>query len=181
MKDIINGQRFGKWTVTDNTRVKVSVNSNHTSVRCTCDCGTISLVRASRLLTGDSKGCHCLAKNYNRTICDNNCVGDLSKSQYGGIKKSALKRGIPWDVSMVYLWKLLEQQEHICKLTHVPIQLSKYITERDNITASLDRIDSSLGYIEGNVQWVHKHVNVMKWTLSQQEFINICKLVAYNN
>lgn len=48
-------------------------------------------------------------------------------------------------------------------------------------TISLDRIDSTKGYIEGNVQWVHKSVNIMKSTLTQEQFINFCKLVAENN
>lgn len=26
-----------------------------------------------------------------------------------------------------------------------------------------DRIDPNKGYIIGNVQWVHKHINMMKW------------------
>jgi hypothetical protein len=45
----------------------------------------------------------------------------------------------------------------------------------------LDRIDSSKGYIVGNVQWVHKHVNVMKNIFSQEMFIFICNQVSKNN
>ena len=45
------------------------------------------------------------------------------------------------------------------------------------MTASLDRIDSSKGYIKGNVQWVHKEFNKMKLDLLDKEFIDICKLV----
>jgi hypothetical protein len=45
----------------------------------------------------------------------------------------------------------------------------------------LDRVDSSKGYIEGNVQWVHKTINLMKQSFNQKEFIHFCKLVANNN
>jgi archaellum component FlaC len=45
---------------------------------------------------------------------------------------------------------------------------------------SLDRIDSKLGYIEGNVQWLHKDVNYMKQEYSQEYYIDICKKVANN-
>ena len=44
-------------------------------------------------------------------------------------------------------------------------------------TASLDRIDSKKGYIEGNVQWVHKNVNKMKMDLDEKEFFSIVKQV----
>lgn len=48
-------------------------------------------------------------------------------------------------------------------------------------TASLDRINSSIGYTIDNVQWVHKKINMMKMDLSQEEFINYCRLVVKNN
>jgi hypothetical protein len=45
-------------------------------------------------------------------------------------------------------------------------------------TASLDRIDSSRGYIEGNVQWVHKMANMCKQHYSQKRFIDMCIAVS---
>lgn len=32
-----------------------------------------------------------------------------------------------------------------------------------------------LGYVAGNLQWVHKIVNLMKRTSSDKDFIEICK------
>ena len=48
-------------------------------------------------------------------------------------------------------------------------------------SASLDRIDSSKGYIEGNVQWVHKDINKIKTDMSDNKFIEWCKLIAEYN
>jgi hypothetical protein len=45
-------------------------------------------------------------------------------------------------------------------------------------TASLDRIDSSKGYIIGNVQWVHKKIQHVKRNWSDEEFISLCEQVA---
>jgi len=47
-------------------------------------------------------------------------------------------------------------------------------------TASLDRINNDLGYIEGNVQWVHKDVNRMKWAFTQDRFLELCCLITEN-
>ena len=47
-------------------------------------------------------------------------------------------------------------------------------------TASLDRIDSSKGYVPGNIQWVHKDVNWMKGSFTQEYFVNICKKISKN-
>ena len=49
------------------------------------------------------------------------------------------------------------------------------------MTMSLDRIDNNKGYIEENVQWVHKDINMMKRIYSQDYFIYMCKLVAECN
>jgi len=43
---------------------------------------------------------------------------------------------------------------------------------------SIDRIDSSKGYVEGNIQLVCRAVNYAKHALSQQEFIELCKEVV---
>jgi hypothetical protein len=52
--------------------------------------------------------------------------------------------------------------------------------EKSAHTASLDRIDSNKDYVEGNIQWVHKHLNLMKNILSQEYFINLCNKVSNN-
>lgn len=46
------------------------------------------------------------------------------------------------------------------------------------VTFSLDRIDSKIGYIEGNVQWVHKMVNMCKQHYTQEEFLEMCVSIA---
>lgn len=45
-------------------------------------------------------------------------------------------------------------------------------------TASLDRIDSSKGYIEGNIQWVHKDINFMKQEMDENSFFCWCGIIA---
>jgi hypothetical protein len=48
-------------------------------------------------------------------------------------------------------------------------------------TASLDRINNNLGYVIDNVQWTHKAINQMKSDRTQEEFLNLCCLVAERN
>jgi hypothetical protein len=45
-------------------------------------------------------------------------------------------------------------------------------------TASLDRIDSSKGYIEGNLQWVHKNINMLKGNMLDNTFIEWCHKIS---
>jgi len=49
-----------------------------------------------------------------------------------------------------------------------------------SITASLDRIDSSIGYIKSNIQWVHKRVNLIKSDMDQKDLLYWCSLIVDN-
>ena len=109
---------------------------------------------------------------------DNNChkgyyTGVLRKSFAHKYQKNAELRGIVWGVSFDYLADLLIEQDFKCALTGWDIHAMEV-----NSPASLDRIDSSLGYIEGNLQWVTSKVNMMKQSYSQQDFIDVCCAVA---
>jgi hypothetical protein len=88
-------------------------------------------------------------------------------------KTGAETRGIEFSVSFDYLADLLIEQDFQCALSGEPLD-AMGITNN----ASLDRIDSNLGYIEGNLQWVTSEVNMMKQAYSQERFIEVCRAVA---
>lgn len=100
--------------------------------------------------------------------------GEISGSYWCNLKNGAKKRNLELSTTIEYAWNLYLQQGGVCALSGLPI------TFKANKTASLDRIDSSIGYIEGNVQWSHKHINNMKLNLDQNYFIHLCKLIADN-
>ncbi len=97
----------------------------------------------------------------------------LRKSFAHKYRSNALIRGIVWDLSFDYLAELLIEQDFKCALTGWDIHAMEV-----NSPASLDRIDSSIGYVEGNVQWVAIKVNMMKQKYTQQDFIDVCIAVA---
>lgn len=86
------------------------------------------------------------------------------------VKHGARKRNIACEVTMDELDKLWEAQDGRCVYTNRELTLSG-----EDCTASLDRIDSSEGYYLGNIQFVHKTVNVMKWALPEEEFLGFIK------
>ena len=90
-------------------------------------------------------------------------------------QKGGISRGYQWDLTIEDIWSMYEKQEGVCALSGVPIGWAeKGLTA----TASIDRIDSSEGYILENVQLVHKDINFMKQQFDQEYFINMCKAVA---
>jgi hypothetical protein len=96
----------------------------------------------------------------------------------GDIRRGAAARGVfvSPEITPDYLESLFVSQEGRCALTGVQISLPE--SWNGAKTASLDRIDSSKGYLPGNVQWVHKVVNRMKVDLPESEFYEWCARVA---
>ena len=73
----------------------------------------------------------------------------------------------------------LKKQGGICALSGMEIIFRDgRIKNRNLTTASIDRIDSNIGYIENNIQWVHKDINWIKWSFDQNYFIELCKLIS---
>jgi len=99
----------------------------------------------------------------------------LTIAKWNRIVKSAHKRLIPVTITRDYAFQLFISQQQKCALSGQEIFLSE---KEKNTTASLDRIDSNQGYEIGNVQWVHKDLNIMKNQISEQEFKQFCKLVS---
>lgn len=116
------------------------------------------------------------ASCYTKSITKN--YKELSWSYFGSIKNRATYKNIEFDLNIKYIYDLYVKQEGKCNLSGVPITLVLGAKKMKLMTASLDRIDSSKGYVKGNVQWVHKIVNFMKQTLNDNEFIKWCNLVV---
>lgn len=75
-----------------------------------------------------------------------------------------------------YLYNLFIKQDRTCALTGTPLS-----TIKDSPTClSLDQIDPSKGYTEGNVQWLCWAVNRAKGELPLDQFYNMCEAVLEN-
>ena len=92
-------------------------------------------------------------------------------------QRSGTSRGYLWTLTIEDIWQLYEDQGGVCALSGVPI---KWADRGLTATVSIDRIDSSEGYVLENVQLVHKDVNFMKQQFDQEYFINMCKAIADN-
>jgi len=169
-------KRFGRLVVVSYAGVR-SKQCPVSLWTCKCDCGTEKVVRSDLLKRGLTKSCGCL---YARKGLESplwNGIGDISKTVLTRIKQDAKTRKIPFDLTLEYLWELYLKQNKKCALTGDDICFGAFAKDNSR-TASLDRIDSSFGYVTGNVQWVHKTVNFAKQSLSQKEFIALCHRVA---
>lgn len=140
---------------------------------CKCICNNIKIVRSAELIRGDTKSCGCMKKFFNSKKYKG--TGLLAQSVFSHIEYGAKKRNLEFSVTKEYLWELYLYQNGKCYYTDLDIDLN---TRNYKKTASIDRIDSSKGYIENNVVWVHKNINIMKNVFSEKQFINYCKLIV---
>lgn len=92
---------------------------------------------------------------------------------YRDAKKHAESYNREFQIILDDLVNINEIQNGKCALTGV-------LFDNDN-PPSLDRIDSDLGYVLGNIQLILIQVNRMKSNFTQKEFIDMCyKIVAFS-
>jgi YHS domain-containing protein len=87
------------------------------------------------------------------------------------------------DITLEYLKELWESQKGVCPYTGWQLRLppnTKSWNEKDNrlTRASLDRIDPSMGYVRGNLQFVSHMANIAKGDFSDDELKEFCLAVA---
>jgi hypothetical protein len=162
--------------------VKTKSGRQQYRTKCTV-CGLIAHVRVSRY-DEDAICKHCLIVERNKALAGRGALNrTITKTFFNYFKNGAKRRGVEFNITVDYVNSIWTG---VCAISN--LEITAPITtdgngnfSRDGITASLDRIDSSKGYIEGNVQWVHKFINIMKNGFSQEEFIYLCHQVAKNH
>jgi len=181
------GDRIGILTILDAYLGPRTKDTTHTVYwyKCKCDCGNI--------VTRNHYSFSAVLKHPTfKAVCSKQCplkkylprkvYGDISLYAIRQLRNGAKKRGIEFNVSLEYLNDLYLKQDKRCAISgeEITFDLNNKVKDR-NITASLDRIDNDKGYIEGNVQWIHKEVNRMKQDFGQVHFLEMCELVANHN
>lgn len=81
-------------------------------------------------------------------------------------------------ITLEYVYEIYIKQGKKCALTGLPLPWST--DEKGRTITSVDRIDSKLGYHEGNIQLVHKDINKMKGDFEMDYLLKLCKLVTKN-
>jgi hypothetical protein len=133
--------------------------------------------------TGFQHRCkNCLQKDPNR--CDRLIKKDnldyYIKDRFHGAKNRAISKNIPFDLTIDYLQDLWKSQDGNCKISGLKMTHTILHGKLDT-NASIDKINPSLGYVEGNVQFVCNRANMMKSNMPLDNLIYFCKLIIENN
>jgi dCMP deaminase len=145
---------------------------------CKCDCGNLVEIISGHFKRNTSCGqCSGIFNTRN----GQQSVGEISPSLFAIIQSNASRRQLEFNLTMEYLWNLFLAQNRRCALTGRLLTLHADSRKTGTRSASLDRIDSKIGYIHGNVQWVHKDINRFKNNYKQDYFLQLCTEVYEKN
>lgn len=111
-----------------------------------------------------------------------NNIKNNRRDEFTGFRNllsSCNKRSKDCNLDLNYLKEIWEKQKGKCAVTCVDLQLKSAYNK--NYQASIDRVDSTLGYVKGNIRFVSVSVNWLKNNLNDdhiKEFMQICKMVV---
>lgn len=171
--DDLVGQRFSSLVVAERDLTALGKGSKW---RCVCDCGETHVVSGGNLRSGRTTACQKCVVGKRAKERERYVAGDIPQTYWNQIRNGAQDRGIHFDISPEFAYQLFVNQNGLCALTGETIAFRTDSARKH--TASLDRIDSSKGYVNNNIQWVHKTVNLMKNHLDQTEFLSWCKKIS---
>ena len=100
----------------------------------------------------------------------------LNQRLLGAVER-ATKQGLNCNITLDYLLLLWDRQKGICALSGIPMTYKRY-SGRIPTNVSIDKINSVLGYIEGNIQLVCMACNQIKSDWSEETMYNFCKKIV---
>jgi len=160
----LTGRKFGRGTVIGLHCIDKRRLTSYRVWKLECVCGNTYTARTSQLTSGHTRSCGCL-HGQDRSYED---IPTKFMSKY---LSSSKKRHLKFELEAKDVWNKYVAQDKKCALSGVDISFD------GNVTASIDRINSSLGYVVGNIQIVHKQVNLMKHVMDNNELLEWCRLI----
>lgn len=194
------GVRFGKLLIISDEEDKVLPSGHYRRmVKCVCDCGNETVTSLTDIKRGRTRSCGC--STFVNTLTTEE-RSEQSKRLYESGKFPHLGKGksdefTPFryllkstknkdrrkenNLTLSYLKYLWEKQEGRCCYTGVELQLPTHTNNLKELPsykkASVDRIDSTLGYTEGNVQIVSQAINSAKGIMTHDEMIEFLEII----
>lgn len=164
------GMKFGKLTVLSDAMKPIKYRTRKQKDRywlCRCDCGGTTVVATRYLRSGAVKGCGC----YHVAADPYEIVFKRVRSAY---RASAKKRGLKFNLTDLEFSWLMSMNCHYCGR-----EKSNETTGFKGIRYSgVDRVDSDMGYVSGNVVPCCAVCNRMKLNHGYNEFISHIKRIG---
>ena len=154
---------------------------------CLCTCGNEKFIQGKSLRLGLTKSCGCLARETaSKTKRKEKGYSGLTLL-LGQYKSSASTKGLPFELTREEFRRITSSE--CCYCGSPPRRYrhdgSKLLTERGRLHGryvfnGVDRKNNNKGYTKGNSVPCCTVCNVMKRTMSSDEFINHCRKIVEN-
>lgn len=189
--DIV-GKSFGKLKVLSEFSIAVKYAERLVKeyrVNCICSCGTKLIVRKGSLMNGNTKSCGCLKAETMSFVSRRHHVmpkGEAAfNALYSAYRSGARDRALPWELTKEQFRSITSKNCFYCGSPPGQTVFARSRRDRckyngDYSYTGLDRIDSSLGYIIGNVCPCCKKCNRAKLALDVHSFYEWIRAVHAN-
>ncbi len=158
------GHRYGKLLVVE--RAANNETYRHARWLCKCACNNTTVVAGLHLRQNRIKSCGCLEKPHKLA------TGESAFNKlYKRYTRSAKNRGFTWKLSKDKMRILLTQQPcTYCNSLPKQIQKIGSTGNGNYVYNGIDRLDSTIGYIEDNLVSCCKTCNYAKQSMGEKEF-----------
>ncbi len=93
------------------------------------------------------------------------------------VRRRSRYKGMSYDIDKDYLVEIYKKQKGICAVSDTPMTMTRGKGDiYENM--SIDRIDSAIGYIRGNVRLVCRAVNTMKADMTDEQTVIWCRKIS---
>lgn len=174
------GERYGRLLI-----IRYEGVRNHSRAwLCRCDCGNEKVILWKQIQQNHTGSCGCWLAETRATYGGRAGKNALAEGEsafnqlFFNYKKSARERGHTFKLSKGEFRELTSQPCYYCG---APPELKYHAVKGTNGSYygnGIDRIDSSVGYVSGNVRPCCKQCNIAKGTLSEQDFYAWIKRVS---
>lgn len=125
--------------------------------------------------SGRRNTCHTCKHLMSRVRASGSLEGFLQMRLTSLKQRHRLKEYEGTPVSLEYLIGLYEQQRGICAISNLPMHIT---TDQSDLSVSVDRVDITQGYVEGNLRLVCARINLMRSTLDDHDFLWWCRAMV---
>lgn len=170
-----SGVKLGQTTVLERLTPPQKGGGKHIRWLCRCGCGKEFHAFSHHLSRSTSVRCRGCSDKARRS------QKELKNYIWNNLRNTAFRHGKEFLIEQDYAYNLFLKQNRTCLLSGVPIRFAACAADhvKGQTTASLDRIDSSKGYLKGNVRWLHKDINLMRSNRTDKQFVEWCIKVAH--
>lgn len=172
----LTGSVFGRFTV-----IGLSPNRSKRGKiqwECRCSCGEIRHIPTNSLIVKNSRSCGCLKRDLTIARCTLPDNEGAFREFYLRYRFGADQRKYEWSLSRESFDKIVRMDCHYCGLE--PRLAVRKSREKKFFFNGIDRIDSSAGYVEGNIVPCCKMCNLSKGRMAQTSFLEwLDRLVSH--